>query len=317
MPEGDTIHKQAAQLRARLVGQKATAVFARGLEYRRLAGAVVTSAEAHGKHLFIDVGEARLHVHLGMYGRMSIQDPRLVTASKAARASLAVVGEQAAALWWRAPTVEVLRAAFAHAHPALQALGPDVLSDGFDPAAAAARARARPATTAVGELLLDQRVAAGVGNVYKSEVLFLERLDPFAPISSLDDDALSRLFARAGELMRQNLGPWGRTTTADLTRGGFGPRGSARVHVYRRAGHPCRACGAAILAAAQGQPPRKTYYCPRCQARAPAPRPEAGAPSRSGAVSAPRWPSSPPGNALPTPRPAGTPPRARPRRRAR
>ena len=274
MPEGDTIHKHAAQLRARLVGQTMKTVFARGLEYRRLAGALVASAEAHGKHLVIDVGEARLHVHLGMYGRMSIQDPRTVTTAKAARASLAVVGERAAALWWRAPTVEVLRAAFAHAHPALQALGPDLLSDGFDPAAAAGRARARPPTTPLGELLLDQRVAAGIGNVYKSEVLFLERLDPFAPISTADDDVLTRLYARARELMRRNLGPWGRTTTADLTRGGFGPRGSARVYVYRRAGHPCRVCGTAILAAAQGQPPRKTYYCPRCQARAPAtPRP--------------------------------------------
>ncbi|HEY8924118.1 MAG TPA: DNA-formamidopyrimidine glycosylase family protein [Polyangia bacterium] len=272
MPEGDTIHKHAAELRARLVGQKATAVFARGLEYRRLAGAVVASAEAHGKHLFIEVGEARLHVHLGMYGRMSIQDPRMVTAWKAARASLAVVGEHAAALWWRAPTVEVLRASFAHAHPALHALGPDLLSDGFDPGAVAARARARPATTPLGELLLDQRVAAGIGNVYKSEVLFLERLDPFAPISSVDDGTVTRLYEHARELMRRNLGPWRRTTTADLTRGGFGPRGSARVHVYRRAGHPCRVCGAAILAASQGQPPRKTYYCPRCQARTPAAR---------------------------------------------
>ena len=303
MPEGDTIHKHAVQLRARLVGQRVKTVFARGLEYRRLAGAVVTSAEAHGKHLFIDVGEARLHVHLGMYGRMFIQDPRIVTTSKVARASLAVVGEQAAALWWRAPTVEVLRAAFAHAHPALQTLGPDLLSDGFDPSAAAARARTRPPATGLGELLLDQRVAAGIGNVYKSEVLFLERLDPFAPLSSLDDASLARLYARARELMGRNLGPWGRTTTADLTRGGFGPRGSARVHVYHRAGHPCRVCGTAILSAAQGEPPRKTYYCPRCQSRA-----------KVDELSGPRSTSSPPGNARPTRRRAGTPPPGRPRR---
>ena len=76
MPEGDTIHKHAAQLQARLVGQKTTAVFARGVEYRRLAGVEVARVEAHGKHLFIDVGEARLHVHLGMYGKMFVQDAR-------------------------------------------------------------------------------------------------------------------------------------------------------------------------------------------------------------------------------------------------
>lgn len=265
MPEGDTIHKHAAELRARLEGQRVTAVFARGVEYRRLAGALVARVEAHGKHLFVDVGEARLHVHLGMYGRMFIQDPRSVTSGKAARASLAVIAEQAAALWWRAPTVEVLRAAFAHTHPVLRSLGTDLLSEEFDPTGAVARARQRPGTTQLGVLLLDQGVAAGIGNVYKSEVLFLERLDPFAPLTSVDDATLIRVYGHARELMRRNLGPWSRTTTADLTRGGFGPRGSARVHVYRRAGHPCRVCGTAILAAAQGQPPRRTYYCPRCQ----------------------------------------------------
>ena len=274
MPEGDTIHKHAAALRARLLGQKVTAIFARGLEYRRLIGAEVSAVEARGKHLFIDVGEARLHVHLGMNGRLFIDDARTVTTPKAARASLAVIGERTAALWWRAPTVEVLRAAFAHTHPAWRTLGPDLLADDFDPAAAVARARERAGSTALGTLLLDQQVAAGIGNVYKSEILFLEHLDPFAPVSSVDDATLTRVYARARELMRSNLGPWRRTTTADLTRGGFGPRGSARMHVYRRAGHPCRECGATILAASQGQPPRRTYYCPRCQSREPSgPRP--------------------------------------------
>jgi endonuclease-8 len=120
-------------------------------------------------------------------------------------------------------------------------------------------------------LLLDQGVAAGIGNVYKSEVLFLERLDPFVPLSLVEDATLSRVYAHARDLMRRNLGPWRRTTTADLSRGGFGPRGSARLHVYRRAGHPCRVCGTAILAAAQCQPPRRTYYCPVCQVPRPGP----------------------------------------------
>src|SRR3569623_3319010 len=118
MPEGDTSHKHAASLQARLGGQKATAVFARGVEYRRLAGAVVAKAEAHGKHLYIDVGEARLHVHLGMYGRLFLQDPAGVTPFKAARAGLAIIGERDAAMFWRVPTVEVLRAALNGVTPA-------------------------------------------------------------------------------------------------------------------------------------------------------------------------------------------------------
>ncbi|HEY4187635.1 MAG TPA: DNA-formamidopyrimidine glycosylase family protein [Polyangia bacterium] len=267
MPEGDTIHKQATLLQEKLVGQTVTALFARGVSYRVLVGSVVASAEAQGKHLFIDVGKARLHVHLGMNGRLRLDDPRRITAVTAARASLAIVTERTAAVWSRAPTVEVLRAAFAHAHPVAQTLGPDLLAPDFAPGEAVARARQRPATTPLGVVLLDQRVASGIGNVYKSEVLFLERLDPFAPLSSVGDEALTRVYAHARALMQANLGPWRRTTTADLTRGGFGPRGAARAHVYRRGGHPCRVCGTAILAATQGEPPRRTYYCPRCQLR--------------------------------------------------
>jgi len=265
MPEGDTIHRQASQLEGQLVGETVKALFARGVGYPRLVGCRIDAVQAQGKHLLIDVGPARIHLHLGMQGRLRVDDPRRVTTGTAARASLAIVTDRVAALWWRAPTVEVLRAAFAHAHPALRALGPDLLAPDFDAAAAVARARDRPATTELGALLLDQRVASGIGNVYKSEVLFLERLDPFAPLSSVDDATLARIYTRARELMRRNLGPWRRTTTADLTRGAFGPRGAARVHVYRRAGHPCRQCGGAIAAAPQGDPPRTTYYCPRCQ----------------------------------------------------
>lgn len=160
----------------------------------------------------------------------------------------------------------MLRAAFAHAHPALAALGPDVLAPDFDAKAAVARARERPPATPVGALLLDQRVAAGIGNIYKSEVLFLERVDPRAPTGALDDATLERLYARARVLMGQNLGPWRRTTTAAPPQGGLGPRGAARVHVYRRVGQLCRACGATIAVAVQGDPPRRTYYCPTCQA---------------------------------------------------
>ncbi len=266
MPEGDNIHRHATALQAPLVGKTVTALWARGVAYPRLVGATVTGVESRGKHLLIDVGPARVHVHLGMQGRLRIEPPRPVAPSLAARASLLVATDAATAIWWRAPQVEVLRAAFAHAHPVLAALGPDVLGPAFDPAGAAARARQRPADTQLGPLLLDQRVAAGIGNVYKSEVLFLERMDPFATVSSVDDAALSRLYARAQELMRRNLGPWSRTTTRDLSRGGPAPRGEARHHVYRRAGHPCRACGSPIRIAYQGDPPRSTYYCPSCQA---------------------------------------------------
>jgi endonuclease-8 len=265
MPEGDNIHRHAASLRERLVGQTVTALWARGVSYSRLVGAAVARIEARGKHLLIDIGDAQVHVHLGMSGRLQLAPGGPLPPSTGARASLAIATDAVTALWWRAPRVEVLRAAFAHAHPALAALGPDLLADDFDPAAAAARARQRPPDTQLGPLLLDQRVAAGIGNVYKSEVLFLEHLDPFAPIASADDAALTHLYARARTLMQQNLGPWSRTTTRDMTRGGPIPRGEARMHVYRRAAHPCRTCATPIRSAPQGDPPRTTYWCPTCQ----------------------------------------------------
>ena len=266
MPEGDNIHRHATDLQPQLVGRTVRALWARGVAYPRLVGQTIAQVEARGKHLLIDIGPARIHVHLGMQGRLRVGPPGPLAPSMGARASLAIATDAANAIWWRAPQVEVLRAAFAHAHPALAALGPDLLAADFDPAAGVARARQRPPETQLGALLLDQRVASGIGNVYKSEVLFLERLDPFAPIASLSDDALARLYARARTLMQQNLGPWGRTTTRDMTRGGPAPRGEARVHVYRRSGHPCRACGTIIRSAAQGDPPRTTYWCPTCQA---------------------------------------------------
>jgi endonuclease VIII len=266
VPEGDTIHRHAAEIDAQLVGQTVKALYARGVAFPRLVGRTVDAVRAQGKHLLIDVGEARIHVHLGMSGRLRLADPCRVFTNTAARASLAIVTDRVAALWWRAPTVEVLRAAFAHAHPALQALGPDLLAGDFDATAMVTRARSRPDSTPLGALLLDQRVACGIGNVYKSEVLFLERLDPFAPIAAVDDLTLARIYTRARELMQHNLGPWRRTTTVDVSRGGFAPRGAARVHVYRRNGRPCRVCGTVIAAATQGEPPRRTYYCPGCQA---------------------------------------------------
>ena len=265
MPEGDNIHRHAATLQEQLVGRTVTALWARGVPYPRLVGAAVAGIEARGKHLLLDVGPAKVHVHLGMSGRLQLGPGGPLAASTGARASLAIATDAVTALWWRAPRVEVLRAAFAHAHPELAALGPDLLAPDFEPADAVARARQRPPHMQVGALLLDQRVASGIGNVYKSEVLFLERVDPFAPIATLDDPALAGLYACARALMQQNLGPWNRTTTRDMSRGGPAPRGEARLHVYRRAGRPCRACGTIIRSAAQGEPPRTTYWCRGCQ----------------------------------------------------
>jgi endonuclease-8 len=140
----------------------------------------------------------------------------------------------------------------------LARLGPDLLGEGFDPARARARLRAcgsRP----VGEALLDQSVLAGVGNVYKSEVLFICRVSPLDPVSALDDATLDRLVGEARRLLQANLGPGPRRTTSALS--------PLPLHVYHRGGRPCRACGSPIVRIVQGLQPRSTYLCPRCQPR--------------------------------------------------
>lgn len=275
MPEGDTIHNHAAVLRPLLVGRTLLGVYEHGAARASLAGREVLSVEAQGKHLIITLsGGAALHVHLGMNGRIwhtpatapAAHDPR-----RNAALPLLLKTADVAVLFHRPRTVEILRSAFLHAHPALARLGPDLVGD-KPPAEQAdelttivARARARQGDRQIGELLLDQRVAAGIGNVYKSELLFLERVDPFAPAASLDDATLRRLYARARALLAQNLGPWRRTTTADLSRGLLPRRGIGRHHVYRRRLRPCFVCGTAIASRPQGSALRMTFYCPTCQ----------------------------------------------------
>jgi endonuclease-8 len=152
---------------------------------------------------------------------------------------------------YSAPTVEVERSeAVAYA---LDLLGPDLLA-GFDGTRFLERAR-RVAGRNVAEMLLDQRVLAGIGNVYKSEVLFLERVNPDTSVDDLGDDALLALARRAQGLLRANVGR-ARTTT--------GWRGPSRdTWVYGRSGKPCRGCGTAIVV--EERAGRLTFWCPSCQ----------------------------------------------------
>ena len=156
-----------------------------------------------------------------------------------------------------APVVEMLSPSQAAAHPALSRLGPDLLGPAFDPAAARRRLRAARRAPEIGVALLDQTALAGIGNVYKSEVLFLCGVSPFARVRDLDDATIDRLVAKAGELLRRNLGPGPRRTTRPCR-----PCGSGSTAAPAQ---PCRKCGTAIERAVQGDEARSTYFCPACQ----------------------------------------------------
>ena len=273
MPEGDNIHAHAGELGA-LVGEPLTGVWARGVEMRGLRGRALASAQAIGKHLVLafDEGSA-VRVHLGIAG--SWRHRARASTATLAQATLALA--TARGVWLcSARTLEWTRARLAAGARALTRLGPDLLGETPDVDAIVARARdPRHAARPIGELLLDQTIAAGLGNVYKCELLFLHGVHPWRRVDAVDDATLRALFADGIRWMRANVGR-ARTTTADLSRGQRPARGRGRLWVYGRWRRACYRCGTPIEQRRQRPSLRPTYWCPRCQ---PEPAISSGAPS--------------------------------------
>lgn len=270
MPEGDTLQRTAAGLRPHLVGRTVTSARARvpGPQVERVVGARVDAVDAVGKNLLIRFDNGlELRTHLRMNGTWHRYRPgeRWRRAESRARLVLEVPG--AVAVCFDAPVVELFEQRAEALHPSLGRLGPDLLAADFDRDAALRRLRASErADVAIGDALLDQRALAGIGNVYKSETLWLERVDPWAPVGSLDDGVLGRLVATARRLMLANVDRTTRGPERRTTDGAAAAAGDP-LWVYRRTGRPCRRCGTPIRSRAQGTDlPRTTYWCPRCQA---------------------------------------------------
>jgi endonuclease VIII len=259
MPEGDTILRAARALDRVLAGKRITSFespLAR-LARTELAGRRVDRVEARGKNLLFRFDDGRaLRSHMRMTGSWHLYRPgeRWRKPSRLARAVLAT--EDAVAVCFNAPVVELLSARELDRHEPLARLGPDVLSPDFDLAAAVSRLRALP-DTPIGEALLDQSALAGIGNIYKSETLFLCEADPFAGVGAFSEAELGRIVSKARALMSASVEGAPRTLRP------IGRR--ARLRVYRRSGEPCRRCGTTIRMRRQGEATRSTYWCPRCQ----------------------------------------------------
>ena len=274
MPEGDTLARIAVALRPYLAGRVVTAARARlpGPQVSRIVGQKIDAVDAAGKNLLIKFdGGLELRTHLGLHGSWHRYRPGETWRRPPSRAALVIEVPGAIAVCFDAPVVELFERRAEIVHPTISMLGPDLVAAEFDQAEAVRRLREPGrAQTAIGEAVLDQRALAGIGNVYKSEVLFIEKVDPFALLGTLDEATIERVVATAREFLKSNANPEaaaGRTTTVDLKTGA--KLAPSRLWVYDRAGRPCHRCGTIIEAGPQGtELPRTTYWCPSCQAPA-------------------------------------------------
>jgi endonuclease-8 len=272
MPEGDTLARIAIALRPYLAGRVVTNARARlpGPQVSLIVGQKIDAVEAAGKNLLIKFdGGLELRTHLGLHGSWHRYRPGETWRRPPSRAALVIEVPGAVAVCFDAPVVELFERRAEVVHPTISMLGPDLLAPNYDQAEAIRRLRDKSrAEMPIGEAILDQRAVAGVGNVFKSEVLYIEKVDPFAPVATLDEATLNRILDTAQKLLQLNArsdAPAGRVTTVDPKTGK--KLAPSRLWVYDRAGRPCHRCGALIEEKAQGSElPRTTYFCPSCQA---------------------------------------------------
>ena len=265
MPEGDTILWAATRMRPILAGQTPDSVempagrpgALRGSAGRerwpaRLRGRRIDAIETRGKNLFLLFeGDLALHSHLKMTGAWGVYPPGAGWHRAPARAWIVFTHAGSTVVEFDGPVLELMTTSRLRFDQRLGRLGPDILApDGFATATFLARLRAGDPTRSFGDALLDQRVLAGIGNIWKAEGCWEAELDPWRPVGSVGDEEAARLAA----LVRPRM----------LVSGLEGPE-RAELRVYGRAGRPCPRCGTRILSRRQGDGARITYWCPGCQ----------------------------------------------------
>lgn len=260
MPEGDTVLRTARQLHDALAGQVLTVAELRVPQHATadLAGMAVGEVVARGKHLLtrLDSG-LTLHTHLAMDGTWRIYRVGQRWTGGPDWQIRALLGtDSAAAVGYRLAVVELLPTA--DEGSAVGHLGPDLLGTDWDPDEAVRRLISDPARP-IGAALLDQRSLAGIGNLYKCELLFLRGLSPWTPVGDVAD--LPALVRLAHRLLRTNVAHWDQCTTGDRRRG-------RNTYVYGRQRELCRRCGTPIQhdkGAGLEVTERETWWCPSCQ----------------------------------------------------
>jgi endonuclease-8 len=250
--EGDTILRLARRFEATLVGETVAAAApnprgkAAGVE--RLDGRRLERVEARGKHLMLGFGEVSLHSHLGMSGGWHFYKTGARWHRPRSSAWAVLSGGGWEAVQFGGPTLRVAPTVQLNRDPRLARLGPDVLGDEFDPDAVIAAMRADP-SRGLGDALLDQRLVAGIGNIFKSEACFAARIDPWRPVGDLSDEELRSVLTAAREQMQAAVESGGRHS----------------FRIYRRRQGACPRCRGPVSSRGQGDDNRTTYWCPRCQ----------------------------------------------------
>jgi endonuclease-8 len=257
MPEGDTIHHAAARIGEVLAGRVPERILTPNARHRydrwpeRLAGRALRSADPLGKHLFLRFeGGLTLHSHLRMTGLWRVARVGEPERRSRRRAWLVLGAGEWEVVEFDGPVLELMPDARTRTDPRFTALGQDVLGESFDEARFLARLRADDPGRGVGDALLEQRIVAGIGNVWKAETCFAAGVDPWRPLSRVSDDEVLTLVRFCRERM------------AESARRGWSARPRT---VYGRAGEPCPRCGAPIRGRGQGENNRQTFWCPACQ----------------------------------------------------
>ncbi|HWC35654.1 MAG TPA: DNA-formamidopyrimidine glycosylase family protein [Mycobacteriales bacterium] len=259
MPEGDTVWLAAKRMRDALAGHELTETDFRVPRYATsdLSGQTVLDVVARGKHMLtrLDNG-VTLHTHFEMDGTWRIFAPdQKWTGGPAHEIRIVLSTTNARAVGYRIPVIDLLPTA--EEASVIGHLGPDLLDPGFDADEAVRRLLEHPSIT-IGEALLDQRNLAGIGNLYKAEVLFLTGVNPWTPVGETTN--LPKVVSLARRLLLANRDRDEQITTGNRRRG-------EQTWVYGRAARPCRRCGATVRRADQGPPGRErvTFWCERCQ----------------------------------------------------
>ena len=262
MPEGDAVYRFARRIEAVLKDEVIVDARAQGPgpipQVARIKGQRCTGVETHGKNLFIHLDNGlSLRGHLRMFGTWHVYERGQPWRRSPLQARLVLETDKAVVVNFSAPVIELLETrALAFHHPVAK-LGPDLLADDFDSASVLAAFR-NPSRVGefIGDALMDQQLVAGIGNIWKHEVLFRQHMNPWRRVGELSDAEIEALLTCARELLMASVGK------------SFDSRRPARrptMFTYLRGGQPCMRCYTRLRSVPQGRDIRHTAWCPKCQ----------------------------------------------------